>query len=81
MAAWTLIQSGNTAKGERMLLDLVKKHSPATLLVLNIIDWSKSDITPYRAAMTALPAKGSFLIDYEQRMVEYFRGVDQKRKK
>ncbi len=73
MAAWTLLQSGHTAKGQAALIKLIQNHSPATLLALNIIDWSKADISPYLDAIAALPAKGSIMADYEQRMVAYFQ--------
>ena len=76
MAAWGLIQSGNTPKAQQSLIALLSKHSPATLTALNVLDWSQADFPPYLPAIHSLPtqapaAKEDSMIGYEQRMVEY----------
>ncbi|MCF7733634.1 MAG: hypothetical protein K9N23_18235, partial [Akkermansiaceae bacterium] len=71
MAAWALIQSGNPAKGQAALADLLQHHAPATLLALNVLDWSRAAITPYVAALDALAKDKP--ADYELRMVEFLR--------
>jgi hypothetical protein len=73
MAAWTLIQSGNTAKAQKALAGLLQRHTPATLMILNILDWSQTDITPYIAAIDSLNPVGDATVGEEQRMVQYLR--------
>jgi len=73
MSAWALLQEGETERSRESLLGLIREHSDATLLVLNILDWSKTDIRPYESALNALPKTGGMLVEYEQRMLEYFR--------
>ncbi len=75
MAAWTMIQEGKVEQAQQTLIELMKKHDPATLLVLNVLDWSKVDLKPYFSTVTAIPGKGTSLADMEQRMVVYFREV------
>jgi N-sulfoglucosamine sulfohydrolase len=62
MAAWGLIQYGKSSKAQVALADMLQKHDPASLMALNVIDWSREEITPYISAM-----------DYEQRMLSYLR--------
>jgi N-sulfoglucosamine sulfohydrolase len=73
MAAWTLIQSGKTAKAQQAVIDLLKQHTSATLMTLNVIDWSKAGITAYVDALNSIKATDGKLADYEQRMVAYLR--------
>ena len=69
MAAWVLIQSGNPTKAQAALAGLLQKHSPATLMVLNILDWAHVDLDPYLAAIDSLDLKDG----YVQSMVVYLR--------
>ena len=69
MSAWVLIQSGNAAKAQKALVERLQKHSPASLMILNVLDWSHVDLTPYIAGLDSLPTGEG----YEQRMVEYLR--------
>jgi arylsulfatase A-like enzyme len=71
MAAWVLIQSGNPAKAQPALADLLRRHAPATLMALNVLDWSHVGITPYLAPLEALTKDNP--ADYEKRMVEFLR--------
>jgi len=78
MSAWVLIQSGHPDKAQKALADLIQKRTPATLMALNILDWSHTDPTPYIAAIDSLNPKGATigtdaLGGYEQRMVEFLR--------
>jgi N-sulfoglucosamine sulfohydrolase len=73
MAAWVLIQSGNPAKAQPALASLLQKHTTATLMILNILDWSHMDITPYIAAIDSLDPIGPSMFGEEQRMVEFLR--------
>jgi N-sulfoglucosamine sulfohydrolase len=78
MAAWVLIQSGHPDKAQKALADLIQKRTPATLMALNILDWSHTDLTPYIAAIDSLNPNGTAigtdaLGGYEQRMVEFLR--------
>jgi len=69
MSAWLLIQSGNSSKAEKAIMERLQKHSPASLMILNVLDWSHVDLTPYIAGLDSLPTgEGD-----EQRMVEYLR--------
>jgi hypothetical protein len=69
MAAWVLINSGNPGKAQAALAGLLQKHSPATLMALNILDWAHLDLDPYIAAMDSLDLKDG----YVQSMVVYLR--------
>jgi hypothetical protein len=71
MAAWALIQSGHPAKAQPALAGLVQRHAPATLLALNVLDWSHVAITPYLAPLDALLKDNP--ADYEKRMIEFLR--------
>lgn len=71
MAAWALIQSGNTAKAQQALVDMLSRHVPATLTALNVLDWSKTDLAPYASAIQGLPTEGDSMTGYEQRLVEF----------
>ena len=71
MAAWVLIQSGNPGKARQTLTGLLQRHAPATLMALNVLDWSQADLTPYLPAITSLPTEGGAMTGYEQRMVDY----------
>jgi hypothetical protein len=73
MAAWVLIQSGDAAKAQQALAGLLQKHTPATLMILNILDWSHIDITPYITAIDSLDPIGGSIVGEEQRMVQYLR--------
>jgi arylsulfatase A-like enzyme len=73
-AAWALIASGNPAKAQQALADIVQKHVPTTLMALNVLDWSHADIAPYLGAMDALIKSKQPLTEYEQRMIEFLRG-------
>ena len=42
-------------------------------MILNILDWSQMNITPYIPAIDSLKTTGSDMIGYEQRMVEFLR--------
>jgi arylsulfatase A-like enzyme len=75
MAGWMLLQGGHTAKGQALLKELLRQHAPATLLALNVLDWSKADLTPFTTSLNSLPTTGSNMVGYEQRMVEYLREV------
>jgi hypothetical protein len=56
-AAWVLIRSGNAGKAQTALAGLLQKHSPATLMVLNILDWAHVDLDPYLTAIDSLDLK------------------------
>jgi N-sulfoglucosamine sulfohydrolase len=73
MAAWVLIQSGDAAKAQKALAGLLQKHTPATLMILNILDWSHIDITPFITAIDSLNPIGDAMVGEEQRMVQYLR--------
>jgi arylsulfatase A-like enzyme len=73
IAAWVLIESGNPAKAQQALAEIVQAHVPTTLMALNVLDWSHSEITPYLAAMDALCKGKQPLTEYELRMVEFLR--------
>jgi hypothetical protein len=78
MAAWALLESGHPEKAQPALAALIQKHTSATLMALNILDWSHTDLTPYIAAIDSLNPKGDAaspdaLAGYEQRMVEFLR--------
>jgi N-sulfoglucosamine sulfohydrolase len=72
-AAWALVRAGQPENAGKTLLGLLEKHDPATLMVLNIIDWSKMEVTPFVAAINALPVNGNATVGYEQRMVAWLR--------
>ncbi|MFZ9935790.1 MAG: sulfatase-like hydrolase/transferase [Luteolibacter sp.] len=71
MAAWALIQSGNPAKGQAALAGLVQHRVPATLLALNVLDWSHVAIAPYLAPLDALAKDKP--VGYEMRMIDFLR--------
>ena len=73
MSAWVLIKSGNQAKAQKALAELLQKHTPATLMILNILDWSHTDITPYIKAIDSLNPVGDAMVGEEQRMVAFLR--------
>lgn len=73
MAAWVLIQSGNTDKAQAALAGMIEHHSPATLMALNVLDWAHVDIKPYVPAIDALANGQEKLTEYENRMVEFLR--------
>lgn len=73
MASWALIQSGHSAKSPAALANIVQQHLPTTLLALNVLDWSQTEITPYVGAMDALANGKEPLTEYELRMIEYLR--------
>ena len=52
---------------------MIQKRKPATLAVLNILDWAHLDIAPYLAAMDSLSSGAGKAAEYEQRMVEFLR--------
>lgn len=63
MAAWLLIHTGEKEKGFKCLENLLKTHSYATLMVLNMMDWIGED------AHELLPTvKELELENYEERM-------------
>jgi N-sulfoglucosamine sulfohydrolase len=65
IAAWTLIQSGFVTKAQPALADMIQKHTPATLEVLNVLDWARFDIAPYLVAMDSLSSGTSKPTAYE----------------
>jgi len=71
MAAWTLAKAGRAAKAQEMLLGVLDKHLPATLLALNVLDWAQLEITPYLGSIAALSKETQMPNPYEQRMLEY----------
>ncbi len=73
MAAWVLLQSGKTEKALPTLTEMLRQHVPASLMVLNILDWSAADLAPFAAALDSLPTQGGSMAGYEQRMVEFLR--------
>ncbi len=73
MAAWVLIQSGNTDKAQAALAGMIEHHSPATLMALNVLDWAHVDTKPYVPAIDALASGQEKLTEYENRMVEFLR--------
>ena len=58
---------------QQALAEIVQAHVPTTLMALNVLDWSHSEITPYLAAMDALCKGKQPLTEYELRMVEFLR--------
>lgn len=73
LSAWVLLQSGKPEKARQALAGMLRAHDPATLLALNVLDWSRTDLAPFVSALDALPKTGGMLDEYEQRMVEYLR--------
>ncbi|CAN5822461.1 sulfatase [soil metagenome] len=73
MAAWALIQSGNSTQAHPALAKIIQQHAPATLMALNVIDWAHLEIAPYVAALDALTSGKEKLTEYEVRMSEYLR--------
>jgi N-sulfoglucosamine sulfohydrolase len=73
IAAWTLLQSEKPAKAQPALAAIIRKHTPATLLALNVIDWAKLDPTPYLPAMNSLSQGATIATEYEMRMCEFLR--------
>ena len=73
LAAWTLVQSGASPKAQQALAAMIHKHTPATLVALNVLDWAHFDIAPYLAAMDSLSSGTRKPTEYEQRMVEFLR--------
>ena len=75
MAAWVLFESGKSDKALKTLDDMLRQHVPATLTVLNVLDWARVDVVPFAAALDKLPVDGGAMsmTGYEQRMVEYLR--------
>jgi len=83
MAAWVLMQSGNDAapppapedatraEAEKALIDLLQKHTPATLFILNVLDWSHTDIRPFVPALTSLSPHGEYIVGEEQRLITW----------
>ncbi len=72
-SALALLSTGSQAKARQALAGMLREHSPASLMALNVIDWSGDEIAPYLSAMNALPATGNAMVAYEQRMVAYLR--------
>lgn len=72
-AAWALLQSGDTERARKALAERLQKHTPATLMILNILDWSRTDLAPFIAAIDSLDPKGDSMVGEEQRMVAYLR--------
>ena len=70
MAAWTLLQFRRHRQSAKALADLLQRHTPATLMVLNILDWAHTDITPYISAIDSLNPVGGSIVGEEQRMVQ-----------
>ena len=60
-------------KAQPALADLLQRHTPATLLILNVLDWSHLDLTPYIAAIDSLNPVGDAMVGEEQRMVAFLR--------
>lgn len=73
MAALVLIESGNAAQATQTLATMVQNHTPATLIALNVIDWSRIEIAPFIPALDALAHDAKKQTEYEQRMNEYLR--------
>ena len=73
MAAWVLMQSGKPEKAQQALAEMLLQHAPATLMALNVLDWSHADLAPFVAALDSLPTKGGSMTGYEQRMTEFLR--------
>jgi hypothetical protein len=73
MSAWVLIQSGNKDKAQKALADRLQKHPRATLMMLNILDWSHIDLAPFITAIDSLNPVGDVIVGEEQRMVAYLR--------
>ena len=59
MSAWILIQSGDTAEATQALANRLQKHPSSTLFILNVLDWSRTDLSPYLRALDSLPSVGS----------------------
>ena len=72
-AAWALLRTGDADRGRQALAAMIRDHAPATLMALNVLDWSRADLTPFVAPMDALPTSGDAMVGYEQRMVEHLR--------
>lgn len=73
LAAWALFQSGKPAKAQPALAAIIRKHTPATLHALNVLDWAQLDPTPYLPAMDSLFQGPTKATDYEMRMCEFIR--------
>jgi hypothetical protein len=72
-APGTGASTSSRSKAQKALADLLQKHTPATLLILNILDWSQMDLRPFLAALDALPSQGEYIVGEEQRMVAWLR--------
>ena len=71
LAAWTLMQSDQVEKANKVLSEQLKNRVPSVLFVLNVLDWSHTDIKPFANALGSLKTNGNPLAEYEQRMIEY----------
>lgn len=73
MAAWALLEAQREEENARnCLIDLLKGHSYATVLTLNVIDLTEVDVTPYLPAMEkALTCNFGF--NYGDRMKAHLR--------
>ncbi|MGZ0655453.1 sulfatase-like hydrolase/transferase [Coraliomargarita sp. W4R72] len=70
MAAWALIKFGHAGEANETLRSLLRQHVPATLTVLNILDWSNLPIEPYLEDLRFLEEKNKSLSGYERRMLK-----------
>lgn len=73
MAAWGLIRSGQPGKAQSVLAEMLEKHAPATLMALNAIDWSQSEITPFLKGMDGILHGQVKPTEYELRMISFLR--------
>jgi len=71
MASFALLQAGKNEKASAALIDQLKNNSHGLLFVLNVLDWSHTDIKPFANALGSLKTNGNPLAEYDQRMIEY----------
>jgi hypothetical protein len=73
LAAWVLLESGHQAQASAGLAKLLDKHSPATLLALNVLDWTRAEITPFLSAFDSIARDKGPDAEYEMRMINFLR--------
>tara|TARA_R110002096_G_scaffold111394_1_gene243132 strand:- start:24470 stop:26293 length:1824 start_codon:yes stop_codon:yes gene_type:complete len=74
IAAWTLIKNGKREPGFTCLNDMLKKHSYATLKILNVMEWMGKDRKNMMNTVKNLDLSGEEN-GYELRRKEYFENV------
>ncbi len=74
-AAWALLQSPAPEKARAAVTRLLKEHSPSALLVMNILDWTRTPAAPFAGALKPFLAATGPLAEYERRMSEFLLDI------